>query len=168
MQADFDAALGEVKPAFGANTEGLARHMTHGVLDYGDAYRHLASTLRTLVSQARSRGRGCTSVYSSICQYTSVYSSICQYTSVYSSICQYTSVYSSICQYTSVSAAHQPPVLQCKHIACMSCAVFLGFPLRFKADMSTVCCKYLLPRLPTCNTALLPSCRCKAVTKRRC
>ncbi len=138
MQADFDAALGEVKPAFGANTEGLARHMTHGVLDYGDAYRHLASTLRTLVSQARSRGRGCTSVYSSICQYTSV------------------------------SAAHQPPVLQCKHIACMSCAVFLGFPLRFKADMSTVCCKYLLPRLPTCNTALLPSCRCKAVTKRRC
>jgi hypothetical protein len=148
MQADFDAALGEVKPAFGANTEGLARHMTHGVLDYGDAYRHLASTLRTLVSQARSRGRGCTSVYSSICQYTSVYSSICQY--------------------TSVSAAHQPPVLQCKHIACMSCAVFLGFPLKFKADMSTVCCKYLLPRLPTCNTALLPSCRCKAVTKRRC
>lgn len=48
---DFLAALDEVQPAFGANTENLAKNITHGVVDYGDAYRHLASTLRTLVSQ---------------------------------------------------------------------------------------------------------------------
>eukprot|EP00879_Flechtneria_rotunda_P013941 GHRR01014560.1.p1 GENE.GHRR01014560.1~~GHRR01014560.1.p1 ORF type:complete len:485 (+),score=178.54 GHRR01014560.1:1437-2891(+) len=51
--ADFQAALNEVQPAFGANTEGLAKHLTHGIIDYGDAYRHLASTLKTLVSQVQ-------------------------------------------------------------------------------------------------------------------
>jgi hypothetical protein len=50
-QSDFAAALSEVQPAFGANTENLSKAMTHGVIDYGDAYRHLANTLRTLVSQ---------------------------------------------------------------------------------------------------------------------
>jgi vesicle-fusing ATPase len=50
-QSDFEAALSEVQPAFGANTENLSKAMTHGVIDYGDAYRHLANTLRTLVSQ---------------------------------------------------------------------------------------------------------------------
>jgi hypothetical protein len=50
-QSDFQAALSEVQPAFGANTENLSKAMTHGVIDYGDAYRHLANTLRTLVSQ---------------------------------------------------------------------------------------------------------------------
>jgi hypothetical protein len=51
---DFMAALEEVQPAFGANTEGLSKHMMHGIIDYGDAYKHLASTLKTLVSQVRS------------------------------------------------------------------------------------------------------------------
>ena len=49
--SDFLAALDEVQPAFGANAENLSKSITHGIIDYGDAYRHLASTLQTLVSQ---------------------------------------------------------------------------------------------------------------------
>jgi uncharacterized membrane-anchored protein YhcB (DUF1043 family) len=52
-QSDFEAALSEVQPAFGANTESLSKAMTHGIIDYGDAFRHLANTLRTLVSQVK-------------------------------------------------------------------------------------------------------------------
>ncbi|KAF6256958.1 N-ethylmaleimide sensitive fusion protein [Scenedesmus sp. NREL 46B-D3] len=56
-QSDFEAALSEVQPAFGANTENLSKAMTHGVIDYGDAYKHLANTLRTLVSQVQSSAK---------------------------------------------------------------------------------------------------------------
>ncbi|WIA31160.1 hypothetical protein OEZ86_001171 [Tetradesmus obliquus] len=56
-QSDFEAALSEVQPAFGANTENLSKAMTHGIIDYGDAYRHLANTLRTLVSQVQNSAK---------------------------------------------------------------------------------------------------------------
>jgi vesicle-fusing ATPase len=49
--ADFMAALDEVQPAFGSNTESLELSRRHGILDYGDAFKHLQSTLRTLVAQ---------------------------------------------------------------------------------------------------------------------
>lgn len=55
--SDFLAALAEVQPAFGANTEGLAKHIMGGIIPYGDAHAHLASTLKTLVSQVRLAGR---------------------------------------------------------------------------------------------------------------
>eukprot|EP00878_Enallax_costatus_P019245 GHUV01020299.1.p1 GENE.GHUV01020299.1~~GHUV01020299.1.p1 ORF type:complete len:671 (+),score=177.44 GHUV01020299.1:714-2726(+) len=55
--ADFLAALDEVQPAFGANAENLSKSITHGIIDYGDAYRHLASTLQTLVSQVRNSAK---------------------------------------------------------------------------------------------------------------
>jgi hypothetical protein len=53
---DFRAALGEVQPAFGANTESLSKHVMQGVIDYGEAHRHLTSTLNTLLSQVRFEG----------------------------------------------------------------------------------------------------------------
>jgi vesicle-fusing ATPase len=62
--ADFLAALDEVVPAFGSNTEGLELCRRHGIIDYGDAYKHLAQTLKTLVNQVGRlflflwRGRG--------------------------------------------------------------------------------------------------------------
>jgi hypothetical protein len=44
-------ALEEVQPAFGANTESLEVHRMHGIIDYGDTFRHLQATLTTLVGQ---------------------------------------------------------------------------------------------------------------------
>lgn len=51
--SDFMAALDEVQPAFGSNTEGLEACRRHGIIDYGDACRHLQQTLRTLVNQVQ-------------------------------------------------------------------------------------------------------------------
>ncbi|KAI8476967.1 MAG: N-ethylmaleimide sensitive fusion protein [Monoraphidium minutum] len=51
--SDFLAALDEVTPAFGSNTEGLELCRRHGVIDYGDAFKHLQATLRTLVNQVQ-------------------------------------------------------------------------------------------------------------------
>jgi hypothetical protein len=49
--ADFNAALNEVTPAFGSNTESLELSRRHGIIDYGDSFKHLQQTLRTLVNQ---------------------------------------------------------------------------------------------------------------------
>lgn len=48
---DFLKALDEVKPAFGAAVESLEAYRMQGIIDYGDAFSHLQSTLRALVSQ---------------------------------------------------------------------------------------------------------------------
>ena len=48
---DFDRALSEVKPAFGAVTETLEQHRLNGIIDCGEHFRHLQSTCRTLVEQ---------------------------------------------------------------------------------------------------------------------
>ena len=48
---DFDCALSEVKPAFGAVTETLEQHRLNGIIDCGEHFRHLQSTCRTLVEQ---------------------------------------------------------------------------------------------------------------------
>lgn len=51
--ADFEAALGEVVPAFGASPAALEARVAGGMLDCGDAHRHLRSTTSTLVEQVR-------------------------------------------------------------------------------------------------------------------
>lgn len=51
--ADFMAALDEVTPAFGSNTEGLELCRRHGIIDYGDVFKHLQQTLKTLVNQVQ-------------------------------------------------------------------------------------------------------------------
>lgn len=49
--ADFEAALAEVKPAFGAVVDTLETYRLNGMIDSGDTYRHLRSTCHTLVEQ---------------------------------------------------------------------------------------------------------------------
>ncbi|CAL8461921.1 g1452 [Coccomyxa elongata] len=51
---DFEAALAEVKPAFGAVTETLEEYRLNGILEYSDHFRHLLATCKTLVEQVRS------------------------------------------------------------------------------------------------------------------
>jgi vesicle-fusing ATPase len=55
--ADFEAALAEVTPAFGAAIENLEAARRGGVIDYGDAFKHLQSTLRALVAQVQQSER---------------------------------------------------------------------------------------------------------------
>lgn len=50
---DFEHALTEVVPAFGAATEALAGYCTYGIIHYGAAFDHLRNTLRALVAQVR-------------------------------------------------------------------------------------------------------------------
>jgi vesicle-fusing ATPase len=50
---DFEKALEEVKPAFGASTDVLASYCTHGMLPCGETFDHLRETLRALVQQVR-------------------------------------------------------------------------------------------------------------------
>ena len=49
--ADFLKALEEVKPAFGAATESLNSYCLHGIINCGENFDHLLSTLRMLVHQ---------------------------------------------------------------------------------------------------------------------
>ncbi len=49
---DFETALAEVKPAFGAVTETLETYRANGIIPYGERFVHLQSTCRTLVEQA--------------------------------------------------------------------------------------------------------------------
>jgi len=55
---DFEAALAEIKPAFGAVTETLAAYCLNGIIDFGAPFRHLRATCQTLVEQARRPGGG--------------------------------------------------------------------------------------------------------------
>ena len=48
---DFQRAMGEVHPAFGAVVDTLELYRLNGILDYGDRFRHLASTCQSLVEQ---------------------------------------------------------------------------------------------------------------------
>ncbi len=50
---DFETALREVKPAFGAVTETLETYRANGIIPYGERFDHLQSTCRTLVEQVR-------------------------------------------------------------------------------------------------------------------
>ena len=50
---DFDAALQEVKPAFGVESESLEAYRLNGIISYGPAFEHLMKTCRTLVDQAK-------------------------------------------------------------------------------------------------------------------
>lgn len=52
-QSDFEHAMDEVKPAFGAATETLSGYCMHGIISYGDTFEHMRSTLRALVNQVR-------------------------------------------------------------------------------------------------------------------
>ena len=49
---DFEEALKEVKPAFGAVTETLEAYRLNGIIEYGDNFRHLLSLCKQLVEQA--------------------------------------------------------------------------------------------------------------------
>ena len=51
--SDFEAALAEVVPAFGASPAELEAHVVNGMLDYGDGHRHLMATTKALVDQVR-------------------------------------------------------------------------------------------------------------------
>ena len=51
---DFEEALKEVKPAFGAVTELLEAYRLNGIIDYGEHFRHLLSVCKQLVEQASS------------------------------------------------------------------------------------------------------------------
>ena len=48
---DFEKALSEVKPAFGAVTETLEQYRLNGIIDSGQHFRDLSSTLKNLVEQ---------------------------------------------------------------------------------------------------------------------
>ena len=48
---DFESALAEIKPAFGAVTETLAAYCINGMIDFGEPFRHLLATCQTLVEQ---------------------------------------------------------------------------------------------------------------------
>jgi vesicle-fusing ATPase len=50
---DFECALREVKPAFGAVTETLQAYILNGIIDYGPHFHHLHTTCQTLVEQVR-------------------------------------------------------------------------------------------------------------------
>jgi len=50
---DFEHALTEVVPAFGAATEALVGYRMHGIINYGTTFDHLRITLRALVAQVR-------------------------------------------------------------------------------------------------------------------
>lgn len=52
--ADFERALSEIKPAFGAVTETLEQYRLNGIIDSGEKFRHLQSTCRNLVEQVSS------------------------------------------------------------------------------------------------------------------
>ena len=51
--ADFEAALAEVKPAFGATTDALEMNRLNGIIDWGLPFQHLADTGRSLVEQVK-------------------------------------------------------------------------------------------------------------------
>ena len=51
--ADFELALLEVKPAFGASTDLFERCLLNGMIPYGQKYTKLVSTLQSLVEQVR-------------------------------------------------------------------------------------------------------------------
>ncbi|KAL3141040.1 hypothetical protein ABBQ32_005552 [Trebouxia sp. C0010 RCD-2024] len=51
--ADFEKALSEIKPAFGAVTETLEQYRLNGIIDSGEKFRHLQSTCRNLIEQVR-------------------------------------------------------------------------------------------------------------------
>lgn len=48
---DFVTAMQDVKPAFGAVIDTLEMYRLNSIIDYGDSYRHLASTCHSLVAQ---------------------------------------------------------------------------------------------------------------------
>lgn len=52
---DFEKALSEVKPAFGAVTETLEQYRLNGIIDSGQHFKDLSSTLKNLVEQVRCR-----------------------------------------------------------------------------------------------------------------
>lgn len=52
-QEDFEHALTEVTPAFGANTDTLQSYRMHGMFNYGPVFEHLQATLAALVNQVR-------------------------------------------------------------------------------------------------------------------
>lgn len=54
---DFHTALAEVKPAFGAVVDTLESYRLNGIIDWGEGFRHLSATCRTLVEQVRTSSR---------------------------------------------------------------------------------------------------------------
>ena len=48
---DFDCALDEVKPAFGAQIETLETYRMHGLISYGPSFDQLLHTCQRLVDQ---------------------------------------------------------------------------------------------------------------------
>eukprot|EP00753_Platysulcus_tardus_P000418 PLAT10437.1.p1 GENE.PLAT10437.1~~PLAT10437.1.p1 ORF type:complete len:778 (-),score=439.15 PLAT10437.1:290-2623(-) len=55
--ADFTRALEEVTPAFGVSEEELLIHIRNGIIDHGERFKSLTSTLHDLVEQSRTSAR---------------------------------------------------------------------------------------------------------------
>lgn len=51
---DFNLALEDVKPAFGAIVETLETYRLNGIIDYGNSFRHLLSSCQSIVQQVLS------------------------------------------------------------------------------------------------------------------
>ncbi|KAG5179613.1 P-loop containing nucleoside triphosphate hydrolase protein [Tribonema minus] len=57
MWQDFELALCEIQPKFGANNEELSAMYRNGIVHYGPAFEDISSTLRRLVEQTRTSER---------------------------------------------------------------------------------------------------------------
>ena len=55
--ADFEQALGDVEPKFGAKSQELKAHYRNGFVPYGDSFDLMMSTLERLVEQVRTSDR---------------------------------------------------------------------------------------------------------------
>jgi vesicle-fusing ATPase len=55
--ADFERALGDVEPKFGAKSQELKAHYRNGFVPYGDSFDLMMSTLERLVEQVRTSDR---------------------------------------------------------------------------------------------------------------
>ncbi len=51
MMEDFNLALEDVKPAFGALVETLETYRLNGMIDYGSSFRHILSSCQAIVQQ---------------------------------------------------------------------------------------------------------------------
>ncbi|CAM9579204.1 unnamed protein product [Phaeothamnion confervicola] len=54
---DFEMALGEIQPKFGANNEELGALFRNGIVHYGPAFDAIATTMRRLIEQVRGSER---------------------------------------------------------------------------------------------------------------
>jgi vesicle-fusing ATPase len=55
--ADFEAALKEVKPAFGVSQDDFENYISQGLIDYGTRFKQLLNTCRSFINQVKTSKR---------------------------------------------------------------------------------------------------------------